>query len=45
MPIDILYGSDQLRSAIAEDQVPALVDGWSRDEERFRRLREPFLLY
>jgi uncharacterized protein YbbC (DUF1343 family) len=45
MPIDILYGSDQLRSAIAEDQVPALVDGWSRDEDRFRRLREPFLLY
>ena len=45
MPIDILYGSDQLRSAIAEDQVPALIDGWSRDEDRFRRLREPFLLY
>ncbi|HEX4935302.1 MAG TPA: DUF1343 domain-containing protein, partial [Gemmatimonadaceae bacterium] len=32
MPIDILYGSDQLRSAIAEDQIPALIDGWSRDE-------------
>ena len=45
MPIDILYGSDQLRSAIAEDQIPALIDGWSRDEDRFRRLREPFLLY
>jgi uncharacterized protein YbbC (DUF1343 family) len=45
MPIDILYGSDQLRSAIAENQVAALIDGWSRDEDRFRRLREPFLLY
>ena len=45
MPIDILYGSDGLRSAIAEDQIPALIDGWSRDEDRFRRLREPFLLY
>jgi uncharacterized protein YbbC (DUF1343 family) len=45
MPIDILYGSDQLRSAIAERQVAALVEGWSYDEDRFRRLREPFLLY
>jgi uncharacterized protein YbbC (DUF1343 family) len=45
MPIDILYGSDQLRSAIAEDQIPALIDGWARDEDRFRKMRDKFLLY
>jgi len=45
MPIDILYGSDGLRQAIAGDSVPALVAGWGADEERFRRQRAPFLLY
>lgn len=45
MPIDILYGSDALRSAVAGDGIEGLVGGWTRDEERFRRLREPFLLY
>ena len=45
MPIDILYGSDRLRHAIAEESVPALVEGWAADEERFRQQRAPFLLY
>ncbi len=45
MPIDILYGSDRLRQAVAEGTVPALVDGWQADEDRFRRLRESSLLY
>ena len=45
MPIDILYGSSDLRPAIAEGRVDALVGAWERDEMRFRRLREPFLLY
>ncbi|HVL65797.1 MAG TPA: DUF1343 domain-containing protein [Vicinamibacterales bacterium] len=45
MPIDILYGSPELREAVARGDVRPLVDGWRRDEDRFRRLREPFLLY
>jgi uncharacterized protein YbbC (DUF1343 family) len=45
MPIDILYGSDRLRQAISEGSVRSLVDGWGADEERFRKTREPFLLY
>jgi uncharacterized protein YbbC (DUF1343 family) len=45
MPIDILYGSDRLRHAVAADGVSVLIEGWRPDEERFRRLREPFLLY
>jgi uncharacterized protein YbbC (DUF1343 family) len=45
MPIDILYGSDQLRTAIAAGTVADLVQGWAAHEETFRRLRTPFLLY
>jgi uncharacterized protein YbbC (DUF1343 family) len=45
MPIDILAGSDRLRTAVAAGTVSALVDGWKADEDRFRRLREPSLLY
>jgi uncharacterized protein YbbC (DUF1343 family) len=45
MPIDILYGGDGLRRAIADGSVRALVEGWAADEARFRRDREPFLLY
>jgi uncharacterized protein YbbC (DUF1343 family) len=45
MPIDILYGADGLRRAVADGAVARLVDGWAADEDRFRRLREPFLLY
>ncbi|HEY0875667.1 MAG TPA: DUF1343 domain-containing protein [Vicinamibacterales bacterium] len=45
MPIDILYGSDALRRAVADGSVRSLIDGWRADEDQFRRLREPFLLY
>jgi uncharacterized protein YbbC (DUF1343 family) len=45
-PIDILYGSDQLRGVIdGGGDVAALIDSWRPEEERFRRQREPFLLY
>jgi uncharacterized protein YbbC (DUF1343 family) len=45
-PIDILYGSDRLRTVLdAGEDVGALVAGWKADEEAFRRTREKFLLY
>jgi len=45
-PIDILWGSDALREQV-EAGVPPLeiADSWREDEERFRQLRAPFLLY
>ena len=45
MPIDILYGSDQLRRAIEAGTIADLVAGWGTDEEAFRQLRRPYLLY
>lgn len=45
MPIDILYGSDKLRSAVEGGNVNSLTESARRDEDRFRKLREPFLLY
>jgi uncharacterized protein YbbC (DUF1343 family) len=46
MPIDILYGSDRLRQAVeAGKTADAIADAWAADEDAFRRLREPFLLY
>jgi uncharacterized protein YbbC (DUF1343 family) len=45
-PIDILYGSDRLRTVLdAGEDVGALVAGWKADEDAFRRTREKFLLY
>jgi uncharacterized protein YbbC (DUF1343 family) len=46
MPIDILAGSDALRQQI-ERGVPIeeIAASWRDDEEQFRRLREPYLLY
>jgi len=46
MPIDVLAGSTVLREQV-EAQVPLedVVGSWRDDEERFRKLREPFLLY
>lgn len=45
-PIDILYGSDVLRTSVdagrSADEIRAT---WATDEEAFARLREPFLLY
>ena len=45
MPIDILFGSDRLRAAVASGSVGDLVEGWGPDEEAFREQRAPFLLY
>ena len=46
MPIDILAGSDVLRRQIEAD-VPAadIAASWREDEEAFRKLRAPYLLY
>jgi len=45
-PIDILYGSDLLRTVVdREGDVAALIASWAPVEEAFRRLREPYLLY
>jgi uncharacterized protein YbbC (DUF1343 family) len=45
-PIDILFGSDRLRTTIdAGGDVAALVASWKADEEGFRRTREKYLLY
>ena len=46
LPIDILAGSDVLRRQIESDLTPqAIADSWREDEEEFRRVRKPFLLY
>jgi uncharacterized protein YbbC (DUF1343 family) len=45
MPIDILFGSDRLRKAVAAGSVGDLVQAWGADEDAFRRQRAPFLLY
>jgi uncharacterized protein YbbC (DUF1343 family) len=45
-PIDILYGSDRLRTIIdGGGDTHVLADQWRRDEDAFRSLRQPFLLY
>ena len=46
MPIDILAGSEMLRQQI-EHGVPVdeIAASWRDDEEEFRRLRQPYLLY
>jgi uncharacterized protein YbbC (DUF1343 family) len=45
-PIDILYGSDRLRTVFdAGEDVGPLVASWKTDEEAFRRTREKYLLY
>ncbi len=45
-PIDILYGSDRLRTTIdAGGDVQALVDSWEADENAFRETRGRFLFY
>jgi uncharacterized protein YbbC (DUF1343 family) len=45
-PIDILYGSEDLRRTIDEDgDARTLVASWRADEEDFRRQREQYLLY
>ena len=45
-PIDILYGSDALRTTVdGGEDVAALVATWAHDEDAFRSLREKYLLY
>ena len=45
-PIDILFGSDALRQAVdGRDDVAGLVEGWGREEDAFRQLRERYLIY
>jgi len=46
MPIDILAGSEQLRAQIeAGTSARDIAASWKKDEESFRKLREPYLLY
>ena len=46
MPIDILAGSEELRGQIESGTTAHdIAASWKKDEERFRKLREPFLLY
>jgi uncharacterized protein YbbC (DUF1343 family) len=45
-PIDILFGSDELRQGIdAGRDAASIVRAWPAAEEAFRRQREPFILY
>jgi uncharacterized protein YbbC (DUF1343 family) len=46
MPIDILSGSDTLRGQIESGtSARDIAASWKKDEESFRELREPYLLY
>ncbi len=45
-PIDILFGSDRLRTAVdSGGGVAAFVDSWQAEEDSFRRVRGKYLLY
>ena len=45
-PIDLLYGSDALRTAIDRgEEVAPLVASWAADEEAFRHRRQKYLRY
>jgi uncharacterized protein YbbC (DUF1343 family) len=45
-PIDILFGSDQLRKTIdSGGDIGKLVESWKSDEDMFRREREKYLFY
>jgi uncharacterized protein YbbC (DUF1343 family) len=46
LPIDILAGSDALRRQVESGAPPAAIAAsWRADEDAFRELRKPFLLY
>jgi uncharacterized protein YbbC (DUF1343 family) len=45
MPIDILYGSPKLRDAVDGSNIAPLLESAARDEDAFRKTREPYLLY
>ncbi len=45
-PIDILYGSDRLRTTVDNGgDVSKLIASWREEEEGFRKTREKYLLY
>ena len=43
--IDRLTGSDAVRRAIDEGQLPSLLEAWDREAAAFRQERQPYLLY
>jgi uncharacterized protein YbbC (DUF1343 family) len=45
MPIDILYGSPKLREAVDAGNIAPLLASAARDEDAFKKTREPYLLY
>jgi uncharacterized protein YbbC (DUF1343 family) len=46
LPIDILAGSPRFREQVeAGTSAPRMADSWRADEDAFRALRAPFLLY
>ena len=45
MPIDILYGSPKLREAVDAGNIAPLLASAKKDEDAFRKTREPYLLY
>ena len=46
LPIDILAGSDRLRGQIEAGVAPQrIAESWRDDEDQFRRLRQPYLMY
>jgi uncharacterized protein YbbC (DUF1343 family) len=46
LPIDILAGSDQLRTQIeAGATLTQIAGSWHADEQAFRKARAPYLLY
>jgi uncharacterized protein YbbC (DUF1343 family) len=45
-PFDVISGADKLRKAIERgDSIDEIAGAWSADLEKFRREREPYLLY
>ena len=45
MTIERHAGTDRLRQAIENGTLRPLLEEWRRDSERFRQIREPYLLY
>ena len=46
LPIDILAGADALREQVESGlTAAAIADSWREDEDAFRQLRRPYLLY
>jgi len=43
--LDRLIGTDRVRLAIENGTLPALLEEWKADEEKFRAMRKPYLLY